>query len=214
MVSMSSSIIYEQLSDFVVQEVSSAISLNFSIREPISKSVGATPKMLEKLFLPILSDTRVQNFAWVAKHHDLVVGAIICGVFEDLVEESSTLEQYDESLRPIVSLLGSLEQEFLLKNQPHKKQILYQYATYVNEEFANRGIATNLYTISEKQAKDKGFKKLITISTGPISQYIRRNKLNFINEIEAKYSEFVFQDELPFASIEGVDSCVLLSKSI
>ena len=81
---------------------------------------------------------------------------------------------------------------------------------FVNK--GNQGIATELYKISEKYALENGYRNVFTISTGPISQHIRINKLGFVIVDQTDYKLFKFSGRHVFAQIDNVDTCKCLVK--
>jgi hypothetical protein len=88
----------------------------------------------------------------------------------------------------------------------------FHYFTNVSPDYGNQGIASNLYKISEKYAIENNYKNIFTISSGPISQHIRINKLGFkfLNEID--YKTFQFNGINVFSNIKQVDTCKSLLK--
>jgi hypothetical protein len=102
------------------------------------------------------------------------------------------------------------------KNYVSGKQnyTFYEYSTYVSSEYGNKGIASGLYKISEEYAISNGYKNIFTISTGPISQHIRINKLGFKLLDEIDYKTFEFNGINVFSKITQVNTCKSLIKTL
>ena len=93
-----------------------------------------------------------------------------------------------------------------LENSFQKSE--YYIADKTNHTFySNKGIATSLYKISEEYALEYKYNNILTISTGPISQHIRINKLGFKCLDEIAYSNFQFNGDNIFSKIKQVNTC-------
>ena len=98
-------------------------------------------------------------------------------------------------------------------NNIAEKKYLYTIATFVEHEFNGQNIGTTLYKSSEEDAYNHGFQNLVTISTGPVSQHIRR-KLEFVTIALIEYKTFEFNNKFPFKNIEEVPTINLMAKKL
>ena len=207
------SIIFEPLNVLNSKQVLEGIAKNFASYEIMGKTLQIDLEELYLFFEPTINNSMLHSY--VAKDFNKVVGGIICNDFKFFIDSVKNV-LFSFELEAIIGLLSTLEANYIKQHDPNykEKSYLYQYATYVEAEYNNQGIATELYRLSEENAKYHGFKKLITISTGLKSQYIRINKLNFqvMNSID--YKTFIFKGHNVFADIQEVNDCKLLIKHL
>ena len=207
------SISLEKLTNANIDEVFSGLCYSFAKHEVMGNILQLEPNDLVDLFEPIIKNSINTSFIARDTTNNRIAGAIICNDFNLLSKLSEP--HFAEKGLPIDRLLSSLENSFI-KSEYHmpntNNHTFYQFATYVSDDYGNRGIATSLYNISEKYAQENGYKNVLTISTGKISQHIRINKLGFKCIDEINYKTFEFNGINIFSQINQVDSCKCLVK--
>ena len=204
---------FEKLNSSDKDEVLNGVSCSFAKYEVMGGVLQLEPSDLKPVFETMINDS--VNTSFVAKDisNNKIAGAIICNDFSYF--SNLTESHFNSKGMPIESLLGLLENSFVKSefHAPNKSNhTFYQYATYVNDDYGNKGIATKLYNISEQYAVDNGYKNVLTISTGAITQHIRINKLGFKCIDEIDYKSFQFNGENVFSNINQVKTCKCLIK--
>ena len=207
------SISLEKLTSDNIDEVLNGLCNSFAKYEATSIALQLEASDLISYFEPIIKNSLNTSFIAKDTTDNKIAGAIICNDFNYLSNLNET--HFSAKGLPVEHLLSSLEKSFT-KSKYHmpntNNHTFYQNATYVNDEYGNRGIATSLYDISEKFAHDNRYKNILTISTGKISQHIRINKLGFKCLDEIDYKTFQFNGENVFSNINQVNTCKCLIK--
>ena len=206
---------YEKLDICNFDEVLNGLCFSLAKYEPMGIVLELESNDLVSFFEPIIRNS--VETSYIAKDivNNRIAGAIICNDFHYFTNlEEENISKKDE---PIEYLLKTLEKSFMNSEyyiRNIQNHTFYQYATYVSPDYGNQGIASNLYKISEKYAIENNYKNIFTISSGPISQHIRINKLGFkfLNEID--YKTFQFNGINVFSNIKQVDTCKSLIKII
>jgi hypothetical protein len=210
-------VIYVKLNDEIFEEVLECLNENFVKYETMSKHSefdAAAIKDNKELLRSYMKIAYDNSIVVKDSKSNKVVGAIICADFA-LTLKKPQIEVRSEKFKPIVAILRKQE-ENLLKIENYniiEKQYLYTIATFVDHDLNGKNIGTTLYKMSEEDAYKCGFKNLVTIATGPISQHIRR-KLNFAPIALIEYKSFEFNNEFPFKNIEEVSTINLMTKKL
>ncbi len=206
---------YEKLNHSNFESVTSELSRNFSDHELITRTLKIKSKEIYALFYPIVKNSFIHSYVARNLIDNKIIGAIICNdvrfFTDDLSYEGIS---FSTELQGVMSFLSTLENQYIQENLVIENTHLYQYATYVDIQYRGKGVATELYKLSEEGAKNSGFKKIITISTGLVSQHIRINKLKFAIEHELDYQSFSFLGKFIFKTIDEVNSCKLFVKKL
>jgi GNAT superfamily N-acetyltransferase len=209
-------IFYDNLRDDDIETVLEGLSKSFAQREVTSICLKLDNKTLFKIFSTIIPEYASRANSMVARNksqNNKIIGAIICFDFIRLF--SLPKVEYDNTYEAIHLMLTDLENSFIKGNQNvGKNEILYQYATFIESDYAGKGFGTKLYEISEKNAIENNFKSIITISSGEISQYIREKKLNFTKLYQSDYGTFKYKNEFIFNSINKPKGCILYQKKL
>lgn len=207
-------IAYIQVDKNLIQEFSENISYNFSENETITKTLKVTGADLQPLFSSWIEQSFPYSYVAKDLKKDKVVGGLLCNDFTFFLNTAGP-EVFSLKIHAVTDLLSTLENRFI-KQFPgslKEKNYLYHYALYVDKEYSNKGIATSLYTISQKNAQEKGFKNIIAILTGLISQHIYLNKLGFKKIDELIYKDFCFQGKHLLSNVEP-KTCVLAIRDL
>jgi predicted GNAT family acetyltransferase len=218
-------IVYSKLDEKTVDDVLNGLAVSFANHETLGKCLKIVKEDMLKTFSALLPNTFKNSFVVTDKSkNNKVIGAIICLDFLKTLnhepDENNNLTStvFDDITEPIHSILSQLEEKYIAdkkaSNEFKENNILYQYATYVDNEYNGRGIGTKLYQLSEQNAIDDGFKYLVTISTGPYSQHIRKNKLHFTKLYQTDYQTFEYNGKKVFSDITTTPGCMLFEKKL
>lgn len=206
-------ILYEKLDICNFDEVLNGLCFSMAKYEPMGIASELESNDIVSLYEPILRDSVETSFIAKDIVNNRIAGAIICNdfhYFTNLDDQSINVKE-----EPIEYLLKLLENSFMSSEYYKanmKNHTFYEYSTYVSPDYGNQGIASNLYKISEKYAIENNYKNIFTISSGPISQHIRINKLGFKFLDEIDYKAFQFNGINVFSNIKQVDTCKSLVK--
>jgi hypothetical protein len=204
---------YEKLDILNFDEVLKGLCFSMAKYEPMGIVLDLESDDLVSFFEPIIRSCVETSFIAKDIVNNRIAGAIICNDFNYFTNlEEENISKKDE---PIEYLLKTLESSFMKSEyyiRSMQNHTFYQYATYVSPDYGNQGIASNLYKISEKYAIGNNYKNIFTISSGPISQHIRINKLGFKFLHEIDYKTFQFNGINVFSDIKQVDTCKSLVK--
>jgi GNAT superfamily N-acetyltransferase len=235
MINGDDSIEYVHFNYEYIDAVLEGLSNSFATHEITSIAQGLDKNDMKGIFGPLLKpNTFDYSFVALDRNSDnsnKVVGAIICLDFYKTLpldsnnndqmtngREYTNVEFDDNKSGPIHQVISSLEEKYVAEkkanNELGENQILYQYSTYVEDDYKNKGIATKLYQMSEQNAINRGFKLLMTISSGPISQYIRQHKLNFTKVHQVDYKTFEYRGKKIFQIINVTPGCMLFEKKL
>jgi len=204
---------FEKLEISYLEEVLNGLCYSFAKYEPTSVVLDLDNYDLKCVFEPVMKNCLNTSFIAKDKINNKIAGAIICNDYNYFLNLDG--HSFNQKGEPVGSLLASLENSFQKSEYyiaDKTNHTFYQYATYVNDDYNNKGIATSLYKISEEYALEYKYKNILTISTGPISQHIRINKLGFKCIDEIAYSNFQFNGVNIFSKIKQVNTCKCLIK--
>ena len=114
-----------------------------------------------------------------------------------------------------MELLTLLEQRFIREYPEFAKEnaSLYLYAVHVDATYTRKGIGANLYKIVEEEARKQGFKNIVSISTGPVSQHISLHKRGFEKIDEIPYQSFQFKGKSIFSALKN-QACMMMIKPL
>jgi GNAT superfamily N-acetyltransferase len=213
---MSIEIVYDNLRDDDIETVLNGLAESFALREVTSICLKLDKQTLKKIFSAIIKQYGSRDNSIVARdksNNNKIIGALICFDFYDVFSLPNI--EYDNMYQAIHMMLTDLENKFINNHKEiEKNQILYQYVTYVDGDFAGHGFGKGLYEASERNARKYNFKSIVTISSGPISQYIREKKLNFTKLYQSDYATFKYKNEFVFSSINQAKGCIFFQKNL
>lgn len=203
---------YENLNAKYLKATVEGLALAFADQEVMSKALAISPQELQKVFDSCVPDS-LEN-SYVAKDKNKVVGGMISNDFTFFFKPSFS-EGLSFELQAIMELLAELEQRFAhqFPELTNEGVSLYLYAVYVDKMHAGKGVGTNLYKMTEENARKRGFKNLVSICTGPMSQHISIYKQGFKKIDEIKYENFNFRGKAVFSSLEN-KSCMIMTKKL
>ncbi|MDI9637884.1 GNAT family N-acetyltransferase [Geitlerinema splendidum] len=203
---------YENLNLKSLKTVIEELAVTFTNQETMSKALAVPSQDLQEIFESFVPNS-LEN-SYIAKDKNKVVGGMISNDFAFFFN-SSFPEGLSFELQAIMELLTELEQRFACQFPELTREgaSLYLYTVYVDKMYAEKGIGTNLYKMTEENARKRGFKNLVSISTGPISQHISIYKQGFKKIDEIKYENFNFKGKAVFSNLEN-KSCMIMTKKL
>nr|XP_039266575.1 uncharacterized protein LOC120342002 [Styela clava]XP_039267435.1 uncharacterized protein LOC120342594 [Styela clava] len=204
---------YRLLTDEDLDEVIKFIQTHFIPFEPLSAAANVKAEE-EKEFPRIL----IKNSLWQAASigaFDNSTGELCAVRVNSLGKNNDRLVPEDESMstakmHKVQRILRAIKGG-MLKNVVGTENYMEHIFVSVNQAYAKRGIATELYRRSELLANQHGCKKLIAICS---NSYTRRSteKIGYklINEI--KYDNYIDEvtGEKPFANMKTPHSTISL----
>jgi GNAT superfamily N-acetyltransferase len=209
---------YVNLEESILSEVLNGLSRIFAKNEPMGRVINITPDSVAEFLKPVIDislDTSI-----VAIDEDVnnkVVGAFI--VIDFFNHDKINLKNADkiklEKCNPIEALLNTLESRFVdihKKNSFQKGYYAYEFAIYVENDYSHKGIGKELAKQAEKKSIENGFKSIVTIATGSISQTIFKHR-NFTQLDHIVYKDFDFNGNKVFEEL-GESCCILYEKEI
>lgn len=201
---------YEHLNEQNLECVKKRLCQNFVEHETMGKALKLSDNNLDSLFYPMVPHCLEHSFV-AADEKGKVVGALIA---HDYLFFKSLPAPQDPppKVQAIISLLSKLEEHFEQTFYLEQNMFMYQYAVYVEEESKGNGIAGKLLKMSEEHAKKMGYKFIVTIATGPVTQKIFK-KMDFLKITEISYPEFIFEGKHVFSELDKTD-CVLFVKDL
>lgn len=186
------------------------LSYSFAYDEPMGKSLQLNSSDLENSFLPIISASLKHSYIAYDKANAKLAGGILCNDFI-FFKEYNLLATSSNKLLPIITILSELEHNFIRSSfYTSAQKNFYQFATYVHQDYRGLGIAQQLYQFSENHAFNLGFDQIITISTGSVSQHIRK-KSGYQEVSSINYQDFLFKGKTIFKNIDN-KSCIFFVK--
>jgi GNAT superfamily N-acetyltransferase len=216
------------LEEKYVNDFMEGITATFAAREVTSVALNLNQDELKILYKSLIKPNTFPYSFVAVKGGNKVVGGCICLDFMKILlskddPEYTTSYDLDENIKsaPISIALSLIERQYIdLKEKNGElvnNNILYHYMTFVDEDYKNLGIGKRLYVQVEINAKEKGFKKIATISTGPVSQHVRRDIQKFKEQFKVSYNDPRFKQKdgtLPLANIKTATHLILFEKDI
>lgn len=207
-------ILYTHINDDLIQDCSISLSNTFAAFETMTKALNINPKELQPLAFSLLEHCIDHTYVAIDLEKNKIAGGLMCNDFISFLNSpaSTTLSS---KIEPIMSLLSKLENNFVKSrnNLIKDKEYLYHHVLFVDKEYSNKGIANNLYNVSQKNAQEKGFKNIVAILTGQVSQHLYLDKFGFEKLDEIVYEDFPFEGKQIFFNTEP-KACVLAAKKI
>lgn len=182
----------------------------FFTHEPISKLLNLNENEIEIFMHEILPNILKENLSFISlNENNEINGCVLC---EDFYSRISTNEafQFNKKFLPLFTLLEELDAVYISKNEIQKNDTFHLLMIATNE----KGLSVEMTNFALEYAKKNHFKNAILEATGPISQFIAHQKLNFQILKRVYYNDFTFDNTHIFKGIEGTDCCILFEKKI
>jgi GNAT superfamily N-acetyltransferase len=142
-----------------------------------------------------------QGFSIVAVDNNTqqVAGCLLACDYANQVSNPSVVP---EKFRPLSALLARLDYLYCEGNKPaFGEQLLIDIAV-VDPDFEGRGVYTQLRRYVQHMARSAGFRLVVGELSSAATQSVCVNKFGHRVCAEVEYSQFEFEGELPFASID------------
>ncbi len=206
-------IVYEILQSKDLASTIECMATVFPDSEPLTHCLGITKEYYYPVAEIVCQKAVEDGLSHVAKDAQTgeLVGFIIS---EDMyIENNYYKEKYQEfdQFLPIISLIDSLQKEYLADKNIRKGEFFYESMIGVYPKYQNRHIGRYLYAENIEYAKTKKFSRIITETTGIVTQrYCSR--FGFKEIVSIDYQDYEYQGVKVFANITGHKKCVLMEK--
>jgi|SRR5215470_4854948 len=200
-----------QVSD--VDEIIRLLAKTFSASEPPAVAMGLTFNDFEQ-FVDLLCPPAVAGeLTIVARDFETrqIAGVMLTDDFA--VPPDLKPSQFSEKFLPILAMLDSLDEQYRQGRSIVPGQYLHLFMLAVDEQFAGRGIATQLVSACLENGRQKGYTHAVTEATGVISQHVFR-KLGFVERDRISYQDYRYKGKPVFASIRDHEAAILMDRTI
>jgi len=173
---------------------------------PVGGFYSFAEKICEKAYL------EQKAYIVVEPTSQKVVG--VC-IIQDALEDEEPIEDIDQGLEVIFSLLASLQERYINENQLITKgEVAMAFSLSIDQDFEGVGMAYFILGEALNQARNLGYKKIITEATSVVSQNLVKERYDFKPLFEIRYKDFVYKGEKIFEKFpEGSNpTCVLMEK--
>ncbi|MEB3181230.1 MAG: GNAT family N-acetyltransferase [Nostocaceae cyanobacterium] len=206
-------IVYEILQSKDLASTIECLATVFPGGEPLTHCLGITKEYYYPVAEIVCQKAVEDGLSHIAKDAQTgeLVGFIIS---EDMyIENNYYKEKYKEfdKFIPIISLVESLQQEYLADKKIRKGQFFYESMIGVYPKYQNRNIARYLYAENIEYAKTKNFSRIITEPSGIVSQRLC-SRFGFKEIVSIDYQDYEYQGMKVFANITRHKKCVLMEK--
>jgi len=209
-------IIYKLLSGDYLNEAVDCLTDEFTLHEPIVKSLGITSEMFKPYVWEVCIKAIREKLSFVAIDEDTdeLLG---CAIVEDFGLHSEAKElmlSRCPEIEPRVLLVETLASKFREKNRVKEGKYIRLFMIAVISKTKGIGIATILNELIFRHSKYLGYEKVIAEPTGKISQNILLNKYHFEKIDSIKYKDFIYNGKKPLEKIKIPESCVIAIKNL
>lgn len=192
---------YLNASDVPSDRIVRLLSESFS-REPMALALGASARDLAPFITRFMPECRSNGLSVVGVHDDdpdTVVAAFLSRDFKSPLPEGIP-EEFPWFL-PVGQALMSVGEAYEARH-PHLKrgEVADLWMVGTDTRFALRGIASRLFRLCMRLARERGFKRCVTECTGHYSQTAAR-RAGFEEVTRLAYRDFRFDGQALFAGI-------------
>ena len=193
--------LYLSAGDVPADSVVRLLSESFS-REPMSRALGASARDLApfvRRFMPECTSNGLSVAAVLEDDPDTVVAAFLSRDFkspvpEDLLEDCPWFPPAGHALMSVGEVYEA--------RHPHlgRGEVADLWMVGTDARYALRGIASRMFRLCMRLARERGFSRVVTECTGHYSQTAAR-RAGFEEVTRLIYKEFRFDDQAVFADI-------------
>lgn len=130
-----------------------------------------------------------------------------CAIAEDFCDPIKPQLAHPK-LKPIFTLLEQLSEDFYSKNYM-RNLVIHIWVTAVSDKARGVGLSTILNNACVTRSVEKHFRYVYSEFTNAKNETIMKRYPDNIKLNTIPFNEFVFEDEKPFASLEGHASCYI-----
>ncbi len=185
------------------------------MREPMTRTLDLSYDQVFNDFRKPVEKLASEGVSYVAVDETSghVVGACINKDYRVTPVEDDN--GYSDSL-PIFTLVDELDAKATQLADLKLGELFHLYILAVDSDYAGQGIGKELAERTCDIAKQKGYKHICSEVTGPISQHITLNILNFKEIARVNYHDFEYQGNKVFAPIDTdeVEGCLMVYKAL
>lgn len=185
------------------------------MREPMTRTLNLTYEQVLNDFSKPVEKLASEGLSYVAVDEDSghVIGACINKDYTVTPVEDD--DGYSDSL-PIFTLVDELDEAASELAGAEKDDIFHLYILAVDSDYAGQGVGKDLALQTCELAKAKGFKRICSEVTGPISQHITLNTAGFEEIARVNYHDFVYQGKKVFEAIPKteVEGCLMVYRML
>lgn len=123
------------------------------------------------------------------------------------------LSRIDPKFLPIFSMLETLDERYREGKTIARGGYLHLFMLAVDPKFAGQGNGQGLIKACIDNGFRKGYQTALTEATGNVSQHIFR-KNGFVDRFSVSYGNFLYENNLVFASIREHEKAILMDRSL
>jgi ribosomal protein S18 acetylase RimI-like enzyme len=204
---------YDVAKPFDAEEIVRLLATVFSESEPPAVAMGLSFRDLEQ-FLQLFAPRAIADgLTVVARSRDTgkLAGVLLTDDFAS--PPALDLNQISTKFLPIFSMLETLDEQFRSGRTISAGEHLHLFMLGVDGQFAGRGIAQGLVKACLDNGFRKGYRMALTEATGRVSQRVFR-KQGFVGRFSISYRDFMYENKVVFASIQGHENASLMCRSL
>jgi ribosomal protein S18 acetylase RimI-like enzyme len=204
---------YDVATPFDAEEIARLLATAFSESEPPAVAMGLTLRDLQQFLQRFAPRAITDGLTLVARSRDTgkLAGVLLTDDFAS--PPALDLNQISKKFLPIFSMLETLDEQFRGGRTILAGEFLHLYMLGVDRQLAGRGIAQGLVKACLDNGFRRGYQMAVTEATGRVSQRVFR-KQGFEERFKVSYQDFMYDDKVVFASIQGHENAILMDKSL
>jgi ribosomal protein S18 acetylase RimI-like enzyme len=204
---------YDVARPFDAEEIVRLLAAVFSKSEPPAMAMGLSLQEMEIFLQLFVPRAIVEGLTLIARSGDTgkLAGAVLTDDFAS--PPALDLNQISTKFLPIFSMLETLDEQFRSERTISVGEFLHLYMLGVDGRFAGRGIGQGLVSARLDNGIRRGYRTAVTEATGKVSHHLFR-KQGFVDRFSVSYRDFLYEDKLVFAAIQGHEQATLMDKTL
>ena len=185
------------------------IAASFSRFEPMAVAAGQSYAEFQALVGLLVAEAAFRDLSVCARRLDTggLIGVMLATDFTTALPQG--VEKASPSFAPIGGVIGQLEACYIDAQSPRPGECLDLAMLAVDPAHTGHGIAQNMVDAALRGGAAKGYRRAITMATNRTSQRVFQN-LGFNELFSVSYSDYTFEGNRVFASIEPDDRTALM----
>lgn len=174
---------------------------SFCDSEPITKYLGIQYEEYEPFVIEVITKAVKEGISVVAVDKNNRV--IACTIAEDITNQFTPNLSLYPKMKPVFALLDKLSEPFLENKIFKKGKIAHVWVAIVDADYRGKGLSTEIDLACGAMCVSKGYEFAYAEFTNAVSEKITHHyKVHkLFNTI--KYDTFTWNNQKPFASVEG-----------